>query len=392
MAKLQKRWPTILRFAALIPLMLAGSVALYFGVLYIWQSPVRQVEDIQKALPATEKLDAKERAELINKYRGTTTSGIGTVATIFGGLGLFINIYIASKKLNLDTQKISADHLLAESRLTAERFTQAVEQLGNESIHIRLGGIYALEQLAKDSPEDHWTVMEVLTAFIREESPRQKTPEGEEPIFTELRTDIQAAVRVIVRRETKGERVENRLDLSKTNLFKADLSRANLSRANLRGANLQGADLSETILFKSNLFKVNLQGANLRGANLQGAQMLRAQMQGADLRAGANLRMSNLRLADLSKAYLLEADLCGASMFKTNLCEAALREASLTGANLRKADLTGADLSKADLGKADLTEAVVTNAKCINSTGLSETKKKELLKQGAIFETGLGNN
>ena len=39
-----------------------------------------------------------------------------------------------------------------------------------------IGGIYALERIARDSAKDHPTVMEVLTAFIREHSREQWPP------------------------------------------------------------------------------------------------------------------------------------------------------------------------------------------------------------------------
>ncbi len=39
------------------------------------------------------------------------------------------------------------------------------------NLEVRLGGIYALERIARDSPKDHWTIMEVLTAYVRENSP-----------------------------------------------------------------------------------------------------------------------------------------------------------------------------------------------------------------------------
>jgi hypothetical protein len=59
-----------------------------------------------------------------------------------------------------------------------ERFTRAVEQLGNkESLTIRLGGIYALERIAQDSERDHWTVMEVLCSFVRTVAERQAEAE-----------------------------------------------------------------------------------------------------------------------------------------------------------------------------------------------------------------------
>lgn len=62
---------------------------------------------------------------------------------------------------------------IAEEKQITERFSKAVELLGSDKIDIRLGGIYALERIAKDSPKDHWTIMEVLTSFIQEKSPLQ---------------------------------------------------------------------------------------------------------------------------------------------------------------------------------------------------------------------------
>jgi hypothetical protein len=68
---------------------------------------------------------------------------------------------------------------LTEQGQITERFTRAIEQLGatddkgEKKLEIRLGGIYALERIAWDSPErDYSTVMEVLTAYVRENTPQ----------------------------------------------------------------------------------------------------------------------------------------------------------------------------------------------------------------------------
>jgi hypothetical protein len=53
-----------------------------------------------------------------------------------------------------------------EGQIT-ERFTRAVEQLGNERTDVRLGGIYALERIARDSRRDHEPIMEILSAYVR---------------------------------------------------------------------------------------------------------------------------------------------------------------------------------------------------------------------------------
>jgi hypothetical protein len=65
--------------------------------------------------------------------------------------------------------------LSREGQVT-DRYTKAIEQLGADKLDVRIGGIYALERVARDSARDHPTVMEVLTAFIREHS-REPWPE-----------------------------------------------------------------------------------------------------------------------------------------------------------------------------------------------------------------------
>src|SRR5579863_9384796 len=123
--------------------------------------------------------------------------------------------------------------LSREGQVT-DRYTKAIEQLGSDKLDVRIGGIYALERVARDSARDHPTVMEVLTAFIREHSyepsgrryrqspeklvlPRGRLyrwlswrlyrwlmPEGRDE-ERPTRPDVQAAVTVVGRRDTKQD-------------------------------------------------------------------------------------------------------------------------------------------------------------------------------------------
>jgi hypothetical protein len=86
------------------------------------------------------------------------------------------------------------------------------------NIEVRLGAIYALERIAIDSPRDHWTIMDILAAYVRQNAPlRTDAPyvEGEKP-----RTDIQAILTVLGRRRInlKRERPGQHLDLTKCHL------------------------------------------------------------------------------------------------------------------------------------------------------------------------------
>jgi hypothetical protein len=123
---------------------------------------------------------------------------------------------------------------------------------------VRLGGIYALERIARDSPRDHWTIMEVLTAYVRENACwiepsllKDVLPEGSHELGN-LPTDIQPILTVIGRRVRFGDRPEPaRLDLRGTDLRGADLWGAQLERASLMNAYLEGAHLNGAHLEKA---------------------------------------------------------------------------------------------------------------------------------------------
>ena len=59
-----------------------------------------------------------------------------------------------------------------ERRIT-DSFTKAVELLGKPELEVRLGAIYALERIARESKRDHWPIMETLTAYVRIRLPIQ---------------------------------------------------------------------------------------------------------------------------------------------------------------------------------------------------------------------------
>jgi len=59
-----------------------------------------------------------------------------------------------------------AEHDVTE-RWVAELYTKAVEQLGSDKAAVRLGGLYALEQLAQDNPGHRQTIVNVICAYLR---------------------------------------------------------------------------------------------------------------------------------------------------------------------------------------------------------------------------------
>jgi hypothetical protein len=153
------------------------------------------------------------------------------------------------------------------------RYTEAIEQLGSDNLDVRIGGIYALERIARDSAEDHPTVMEKLTAFIRKRSREQWPPAGpgaEVPEWA-ARRDVQAAFTVVGRRDAEHDIPGQPIDLTGAVLDRAYLAGAVLPRANLTRAILTRADLTRAYLTGAVLDRADLSGADLGGADLDDA-------------------------------------------------------------------------------------------------------------------------
>src|SRR6266511_4303229 len=279
-------------------------------------------------------LSPADKAKAINDVRATLLQGIGGAVILLGA-------YFTYRQLQTGREQLQ----IAQQGEVTERFTRAVDQLGHAELDVRLGGIYALERIANDSPDDRTAIAEVLTAFVRGHAPWPPKLAGqylaEAPIkqVPELQVrapDVQAALTVLARRQPLPK-LRGRLDLEAT-----DLRKARLGDADLKGVSLSSA---------------NLQGAILHNANLQGALLERAQLQEASF-DGANLQEAILDQAQLQAAILNGANLQGAHLEYARLHGASLNRANLKGANLNSANLQGANLHGAVLDRVELQKAL----------------------------------
>jgi hypothetical protein len=135
------------RVAILISLILVG--------LSVWKISQWQAASWQGFITAS------DMAKLQNDARATLIQG-------FGGAILLIGLYFTLRNLQI----------VQEGQIT-ERFTRAIEQLGNDQMEVRLGGIYALERIARDSARDHWPIMEILAAYLRTHARWEEEPRGQ---------------------------------------------------------------------------------------------------------------------------------------------------------------------------------------------------------------------
>ena len=201
---------------------------------------------------------------------------------------------------------------ISQQGLLQDRYQRGVDLLWNRLMSARLAGIYTLQQLAQEHPDQyHVPVIQQFCGFARDSTKYQAMEL--EPTYRDitstddenwnenpqrLREDVQAVLNVI------GYRNKKMKSLEKRNGFTVDLL-----GADLRGANLDGADLSD---------------ANLSDAKLSRARLTRA-----------NLATANMQKTDLSCSYEVEAYrtfLDGAKLDDVNLMYSLLSGARLHGA------------------------------------------------------------
>jgi len=136
----------------------------------------------QKIRPAFYKRDVFAQED---RARQTLATILGGLAVLAGAALTLRSVRAAEKSAEIARDNAEAARRVAEQnaetaqrnikiaqdKQLTDRFTAAVTNLsadGPDKMAQRLGGIYALERIAHDSPEDHWTVMEVLTAYVRD--------------------------------------------------------------------------------------------------------------------------------------------------------------------------------------------------------------------------------
>ncbi|MET9421342.1 pentapeptide repeat-containing protein [Streptomyces sp. NPDC006540] len=283
---------------------------------------------------------------------------------------------------------------ISEHGQITSRFNAAIDNLGSESLDIRLGGIYALQRIMQDSARDHPTVVSVLAAFAQRHagSSTESLKEPSESAYNRTpRADVRAAIATLVRRRPDRDS-GTVIDLSKTDLrglrftdrAPIHLPGVNLSDADLRSADLSGADLRKASLGYTNLDESSLHEVNLSGAELMGASLVVANLTGANLR-GADMTCGGFEgepetgevieltdCVDLEYAFLDGADVRNAKMSQADLRHATLNDADLRGADLTNANLTNADLTNADFRGAKLTGAKLKDAKRTGARGLPQ--------------------
>ena len=187
-----------------------------------------------------------------------------------------ISVVIGAMTFFLQFQQWNAQHAAEQSA----RFSAAVERLENDSLAIRMAGLFELQQLGLDEPEFQERIVRILGPFIREGiENREHLP----PVFDEFEWSLPRPHDDVF----LAAEITSFFWRPPTRLFEHRFA------INLMGLQAENLDLHEIQLRGATLVGANLQGTNLNGANLQDAELNRANLQGAWL-AGVDLTVGQL--------------------------------------------------------------------------------------------------
>jgi hypothetical protein len=255
-----------------------------------------------------------EELKAQNDVRTTLLQGLAAVLVLTGAaIGAAVTlrqIRISQGQLQATREQMQHTLETAQQQLNlieqgqvTDRYTKAVEQLrADNQPEVAIGGIYALERIARDSSDYRPIIAEILAAYVRSHAPWSESRPDQDEAEDTLQTrapNVQAALAVL------GGTTDIELNLRHTDLRNADLKKAKFKDVRLYDANLQRARLQDADLRGARFYNANLQDAQLQRADLRGARLYNANLQGAQLE-GADLRGAQLNGANFQGAHQLD--------------------------------------------------------------------------------------
>jgi len=180
------------------------------------------------------------------------------------------------------------------------------------NIEVRVGAILALERIARMNDSVHIQIMEILCAYVRENTKHEfkraskDRPDRSEPFYRQIpRNDLQLAIRVI------GRRSKRQIDIEYSIRFRLDFANCDLSGFHFSKGNFCGAIFENCVLEASEFRDVKLNGARFTDSYLGYVNFL-----GSDL-TGCNLNHTKMKKTQLNwaktfyGALIAGADLSG---------------------------------------------------------------------------------
>ncbi len=235
--------------------------------------------------------------------------------------------------------KIQSEQLEIQAKQRVDdRFTTAVNLLGNKESSARIGAIYSLYHLAFEDKKYRNQIAQILCTHIQDKT---KNKDYQKRHKKSPSNEIQTCINLLFRY------FKDKKNISLYGKFGTELDVAVLKTAFLNGADFR---------------KAQCQGAGFIGAHCQRANFSKAHCQGAGFTL-AQCQRANFEFAHCQGAKFGFAHCQSASFSSTNCQEADFRYAQYQGAYFNGAHCQGANFKKANFKGAYALEEVYSDLK-----------------------------
>ena len=143
------RWPEALMMCVLL-----AALVVVIVVVPRWLYRPLSASDLQGIASPQVRIQLQQaQSQLANDARSSVLQGLAGLLVVFGAIATWRQV-----------------HISREGQIT-DRFSRAVDQLGSPVTDIRIGALYALERIARNSPADRDHIQYLLGVYIRTRMP-----------------------------------------------------------------------------------------------------------------------------------------------------------------------------------------------------------------------------
>ena len=223
------------------------------------------------------------------------------VAGVGGAIFTYWRISVLDEQRKINVQRFYTDSYIRAVGQLGEVKIVKIKGEGEETqsnLEVRLGGIYGLERIAKESKTHRRQIIELLCAYIVENASGSKLEEqNENASGSELKEPILPPADIIAILDIIED---NRKEWEKWYGFNPNLQYVDFQNIYLANRHFEEFDFRIANLKNASLYNTNLEGAYLNFARLERAELYNARLEG-----------THLTFAVLEKANLTGTNMTG---------------------------------------------------------------------------------
>ena len=291
-----------------------------------------------------------------------------------------------------------------------DRITKAVEQLGAEktvkngddektvpNLEVRLGGIYALSRVARDSPRDHISIMEILCAYIRENFPEgnaEKFSQDKIATFPKQYIHEDSEKNELSQRSFLSQLVSRRQIIERRYRISGDGSLKEWSESFNPRSDLQAIirvigergnkQIEKEYRFGEQLYLFGFR-LNLANSNLQGVDFEMLDFSGT-IFSGSAMDGALFRHTILKDAFLTNVSACAADFDKAQMQRVVISDSELELCNFTKVDIVNSKVYRTNLNGSFLVDT------CFENTELHRVSLEGCRIADSLFIGGSANS